>query len=150
MRPLLPPPIQALLTGTAMWASAHSFPQLQWQHPTIKMIALLCAGVGLAIEFTALIAFFKAKTTINPLTPQNTQHLLTNGLYRFSRNPMYLGLLLLLSGWALYLGNPINMIWLTIFIVVMTWLQIKPEESALKQLFGESYKQYCAHVRRWL
>jgi protein-S-isoprenylcysteine O-methyltransferase Ste14 len=98
----------------------------------------------------AIISFIKIKTTINPRPPKNTNQLVTAGLYRYSRNPMYLGLLFLLFGAALWLGNPANIFVLLLFLLFITLFQIKPEEEILCKNFGSDYRHYCEKVRRWL
>ncbi len=98
----------------------------------------------------AIISFIKTKTTINPRSPQNLHQLVPTGLYRFSRNPMYLGLFCLLLGSVICLGNPLNIFLLLIFLVVITLFQIRPEEKILNKKFGDTYQHYCRQVRSWL
>jgi protein-S-isoprenylcysteine O-methyltransferase Ste14 len=100
-------------------------------------------------DLTSLWAFLKVHTTINPLRPTQTQHLVTSGLYRYTRNPMYLGLGLMLFGWALYLGALSPFLLLPAFIWVITQMQILSEEAILQAKFGQVYKDYQQHVPRW-
>jgi len=97
----------------------------------------------------ALWQFYKAGTTIDPRKPDRTQVLETKGVYSFSRNPMYLALLLVLLAWGLWLGNAFNTILAAGFVSVMNKLQILPEETALQKKFGKTYGPYCIRVRRW-
>jgi protein-S-isoprenylcysteine O-methyltransferase Ste14 len=87
---------------------------------------------------------------VNPLKPDATTVLVTAGIYRFTRNPMYIGLTLTLLGWAAFLGNLLAFALLPLFVFYITQFQIKPEERALRSLFGSIYEDYCAKVRRWL
>lgn len=146
----LPPPAIALTTGLLMWLAADLAPTLAAEFPLKREIgiALLCAG--LFFDIAGFLAFRKARTTINPLQPANTSAMVTNGIYRVSRNPMYLGLLLNLSGWAVYLAHPLALLGLPLFAVTITRFQIAPEERVLGEKFGAEYAAYKNAVRRWL
>ena len=113
----------------------------------VASIVLLGAGlVGLA----GVRAFARAQTTFNPLAPERASRLVSGGICRFSRNPMYLALLLALLAWGLWLGNLPALALLPAFVLVLNRLQIQPEERALARLFGAEYEAYCRQVRRWL
>ena len=111
-------------------------------------IALLIAGVVLMAAAAA--ALVVAKTTINPLRPSRASRLVTGSVFRFSRNPIYLGDLLLLAAIAVWLGQFSNIMLLALFVVYIDRFQIRPEERALLMLFGAEYAAYCTKVRRWL
>jgi protein-S-isoprenylcysteine O-methyltransferase Ste14 len=111
------------------------------------MSALLILAFILGIA--ALVQFYNARTTIDPRKPDRTEVLETKGVYSFTRNPMYLALLLLLLAWGLWLGNAFNTLLAAGFVTVMNKLQIEPEERILLQKFGKAYGQYCIRVRRW-
>jgi protein-S-isoprenylcysteine O-methyltransferase Ste14 len=103
----IPPPLVALLVGAGMWALAQYTPRLELPITYRVVVGVVFAAVGIAIIVAGFVAFFRADTTIDPTRPQRTTALVTIGVYAFSRNPMYLGLLLLLVGWAVYLpGSP--------------------------------------------
>jgi protein-S-isoprenylcysteine O-methyltransferase Ste14 len=106
-------------------------------------------GMAMAIGLFALIQFFRMKTTVDPTRPKKASTLVTNGIYRFSRNPMYLALLMVLLAWGLYLGNAFNTLVAAAFVGYMNRFQISAEEKALAKLFGNAYQQYCVNVRRW-
>jgi protein-S-isoprenylcysteine O-methyltransferase Ste14 len=150
MRLLIPPPIQGLIFGVAMWQLARLLPQFAMSFPGDRYVAGAFIIVGLLIDLTAVLAFFAAKTTISPLKPQNTNSLVISGLYKISRNPMYLGMLMILTGWTIWLGNPLNAVLLAGFIAYITYAQIRPEETALHEKFGADYDDYCRRVRRWI
>ena len=150
MKPIIPPPVIGVATGFAMWLAAKSTPDLNFIVPAREWIAGAFAIVGLMIEGTAVSAFFREKTTINPLTPNKTQKLVIEGLYKYTRNPMYLGMLLLLTAWAVWLGNPLSLVFLASFVLLINEMQIKPEERALEEKFGEAYIDYKKRVRRWI
>ncbi len=105
--------------------------------------------LALLIGAVSLFQFFGSKTSIDPRSPSKVSTLVTGGLYQYSRNPMYLALLLLLLGWGLYLGNAFNTLLAAGFVYYMNTFQIIPEEEALTNLFGKQYQKYCVMVRRW-
>lgn len=113
-------------------------------------ILLPCSVLGIAIGSAAVYAFRRAKTTIHAERPNRTTKLVTIGVYRYSRNPMYLGLAVLLIAWAIALSNPRSLWGPVIFVVYITRFQILPEERALKRNFGTAYAEYLRSVRRWI
>lgn len=108
---------------------------------------LLC--VASIIATIALIQFFTSRTSIDPANPEKSSKLVTTGIYQYSRNPMYLALLMILLAWGLYLGNAFNTLTAAGFVYYMNAFQIIPEEKHLQKKFGGAYKQYCSLVRRW-
>ena len=154
MKPIIPPPVIGLLFAIAMWMLAKGAADLTEGYSIIlpgqAWAAAVIAGAGLTIDLVSIAAFFRRKTTVNPLTPSKTNALVVDGFYRFSRNPMYLGILMILTGWGLWLGNILNLALLALFIWVINELQIKPEEKALREKFGAAYEAYCKRVRRWI
>ena len=105
--------------------------------------------LALLIGTVSLFQFFSSKTSIDPRSPSKVSTLVTGGLYQYSRNPMYLALLLLLLGWGLYLGNAFNTLLAAGFVYYMNTFQIIPEEEVLTNMFGKEYQKYCVIVRRW-
>ena len=150
MKLKIPPPVQALLAALLMWLLDGRMPHLAVAIPGGELLVgffILCAVL---VDGAALVAFFRAKTTVNPMLPGKASALVTTGVYRFSRNPMYLGMLCLLTAWCLWLGNPLNLVVLVLFPLAITRFQIKPEEEVLVHLFGQEYRHYCQRVRRWI
>ena len=96
------------------------------------------------------MAFRRHKTTVNPFTPAKSSSLVATGIYRYSRNPMYLGLFLALLGWGAYLGNWASALLLPAFVAYMNRFQIHPEERVLTESFGPQFLAYARSVRRWL
>ncbi|MGO2387344.1 MAG: methyltransferase family protein, partial [Psychrobacter sp.] len=94
--------------------------------------------------------FKKAQTTVNPHTPEKSTNLVTSGIYRYTRNPMYLGLVLVLLGWAFYLSHLLPFMLVPVFMIYMTRFQIQPEEKMMAQKFGREYQVYLSRVRRWI
>ena len=105
--------------------------------------------IAVCIGIISLFQFFKSKTTVDPTNPSKASKLVSSGLYQYSRNPMYLGMLLMLLAWGLWLGNAFNVLLAAGFVAYMNKFQIIPEEEILANLFGKEYAQYCTLVRRW-
>jgi protein-S-isoprenylcysteine O-methyltransferase Ste14 len=146
----IPPPVVALLIGAAMWFASRFGPVLELPLP-VRTAALVVFGLlGGATAFAGNMAFRRAKTTVNPFRPQNATALVTSGIYRFTRNPMYLGLTLLLLGWALFLCSAWALAGPVLFVLYVGRFQIKPEEKILSAKFGAAYSEYVSRVRRWL
>ena len=150
MKPRIPPPVIALAAALLMEALHRWFPLAQWIFPPWLRLGALAAALGVAMSATAFRSFRRAHTTVNPLDPGKATQLVTDGVFGITRNPMYLGLLLVLAGWAVWLGSV--SVWLVppLFTVVTTYAQIVPEERALTQLFGEQYLKYQREVARWV
>lgn len=106
-------------------------------------------GLGSLVILISVIQFLIQKTTTDPLNPNKASKLVTNGIYNFTRNPMYLGMLLFLLAYGLKLGNAFNTLVAAGFVSYMNHFQIKPEEEALKKIFGQEYNIYCKLTRRW-
>ncbi len=150
MRPRIPPPIVMLLAAILMWVLDHWMPLGHWIEPPWNRLGALAGAVGIAIAVAAFARFRQAGTTVSPMDPSKASHLVTDGVFCFSRNPMYLGLVLLLIGWAVWLGSAGPWLIPPLFVIVITVVQIMPEEQALAQLFGEQYLSYRRSVARWI
>jgi protein-S-isoprenylcysteine O-methyltransferase Ste14 len=146
----IPPPVVALCTAGLMYAAAWLVPALDFGLPWRGTIAGTLAAIGVSFDVAGLAHFFRAKTTINPLDPGAASALVTRGVYRFSRNPMYLGLALLVAAWGIYLANIAALALVPLFVLYMNRFQIAPEERALRARFGADFQAYCERVRRWL
>lgn len=146
----IPPPLVAVLAGIAMWFAARVGPSVQLPLSVRIAAFVIIALVGGATAAAGDLAFRRAKTTINPLRPEKATALVTAGIYRFTRNPMYLGLALVLLGWAAFLGSLLALAGPIAFVLYIDRFQIAPEERVLLAKFGSAYAQYKARVRRWL
>jgi len=146
----IPPPLLALACALAMWLAARTFPSLALPLPWHPFGAGALLLAGAALDLCALFTFLRARTTINPLKPEATTQLVIVGLYRYSRNPMYVGLLLTLAGWAVWLANAAALPVLAVFVGWLNRFQIAPEERCLAERFGAQYAAYRRSVRRWL
>ena len=146
----IPPPVVALLVALAMWgASRRSIDPLLTELVRVPL-AIALAVIGAAFDLSGLVAFRRARTTVNPMRPQSTSSLVDRGVYRLTRNPMYVGLAFMLCGWAVYLWSWWALPGPFAFAAYIDRFQIVPEERALSALFGANYMAYKNRVRRWL
>jgi len=146
----IPPPIVALLIGAAMWFVSRSGPSLELPLFARAAAFIVIALVGGALAVAGDLEFRRASTTINPFKPESTTSLVTSGIYRFTRNPMYVGLTLGLVGWAAFLCSAWALAGPVAFVLYITRFQITPEERILAAKFGATYGDYALRVRRWL
>lgn len=146
----IPPPVVALLCAALAYGLADGLPQATLDGPLRLPLAVVLALCGLGCDMAGLWAFRRHRTTVNPLTPGKASAVVQDGIYRFTRNPMYVGMALLLTAWVAWLGAPLGLLALALFAAYITRFQILPEERALLAKFGADYAAYCARVRRWL
>ena len=146
----VPPPLVALLTGALMWLASRLVPATGFEFPARTEIAIGCAAVGVLIAVSGALTFRRAGTTVNPMKPDKAASLVVSGVFSFTRNPMYLGLLLALTAWGVYLSNAVAFLFLPAFVAYINRFQIVPEERALASLFGQQFADYKSRVRRWL
>lgn len=147
----LPPPIIALLFAILIILSSRVVPMPWAIAPHItQILAVALFVIGVCLDLESVLRFFKAKTTINPIKPANSKVLVTNGFYNITRNPMYLGMVFFLSAITVWMSALLGPVLIALFMILMTRGQIKHEEKALTEIFGEDYIEYCQHVRRWL
>lgn len=146
----VPPVAVAILTAAIMklletWFSGAGF--VSQHHSTLALLIFL---MGTIIGVAAVIEFLRKSTSLNPHKPQNASTLVNKGVYKFSRNPMYLALLLLLISWAFYLANFVAFLMLPVFVWYMNEFQIKPEEDSMREKFGAGFESYERRIRRWI
>jgi protein-S-isoprenylcysteine O-methyltransferase Ste14 len=150
MRTRIPPPLYALLTAGLMWLLDRYTPHLRFSGMLWIITGWGLTAIGIGLPLTAIIVFIRMRTTINPIHPERAGRLVTSGIFSISRNPMYLGLVFSLSGWAILLGSPICLVLVWAFVSVLTVVQIAPEEIALRKRFGTAYVEYSTQVNRWV
>jgi protein-S-isoprenylcysteine O-methyltransferase Ste14 len=146
----IPPPIVAIFTATVMWFAKDYAPTfyLAWSARNIAAGLVLCLAGYFGIAGT--LAFWRAKTTVNPLKPENSSSLVTSGVYRLTRNPMYVSFALILVAWMAYLSSIVLVAGPFFFVLYITRFQIQPEERILQGIFGEAFASYRQRTRRWL
>ena len=150
MRTLIPPPCYAILTAGVMWLIDRYTPQLRFGGAPWIIAGWSLTTVGIGMPLAAIIIFSQSRTTINPVHPERARQLVVSGPFGVSRNPMYLGLVFSLAGWAVLLGSPICLLLVWAFARLLVVVQIVPEEMALSEKFGNAYHQYKRQVNRWI
>jgi len=146
----VPPPASVLFIALLMWLISWTVPQLGFDFLGRVLFAGALALAGIIVAVSGVASFRRAKTTLNPMKPESSTSLVVSGVYKFTRNPMYLGFLLVLAGWAVFLSNLLAFLLLLAFILYMNRFQIEPEERALRSRFPAEFAAYECRVRRWL
>ena len=144
------PPVALLIIFAAVMAVLAYAVPASVSVPERLTVAVVLVVAGALVALAGVVAFRRHKTTVNPFTPEQSSSLVATGIYRFSRNPMYLGFLLALVGWCAYLANWVSALLLPVFVAYLNRFQIQPEERALKERFGQQFLAYSQSVRRWL
>ena len=145
----IPPLVVTLLFAGAIWLVARTG-LVRFSLSGQGFIAALLFGIGLAVAASGIYAFGQARTTVSPTRPEGASQLVTGGAYRVTRNPMYLGMALWLTAWAVLLGSFSGLVFVPLFALYLNRFQIAPEERVLVQKFGDTYRTYQTRVRRWL
>ncbi|MAM15233.1 MAG: hypothetical protein CMF90_06195 [Candidatus Marinimicrobia bacterium] len=148
MKKRIPPPLIAMLCVLIIFLSKSIFPSFVFSYKL--QLGIFVITIGFLLLIISIKSFIDNKTTINPLNLKKSTYLVTSGVFRFSRNPMYLGMLLFLLGTAIILNIIGGLIISILFIFYMNFFQIIPEEKALQNLFGKNYRNYRKTVRRWI
>lgn len=146
----IPPVVVGLVTAGLMWLVAQAMPEYGFDIPQRRLAAQVVAAAGFVVAVWGVVAFRRAGTTVNPMKPESSSSLVVTGIYAFTRNPMYLGLLLVLVAWAIDLTHPAAFLVLPLFVLYMNHFQIQPEERALAARFGPAFTEYAARVRCWI
>ena len=146
----IPPLALTLLAGAGAWVIAQAFPLLRFESARLLVVTTGLCLFGVGCSLLGVISFRRARTTVNPLTPSAATALVVSGIYRFTRNPMYLGFLFVLLGELASLGNPIALVVAPAFVIYLNRFQIAPEECALHERFGSEFITYTNRVPRWL
>lgn len=146
----IPPVFLVLVAFGLMRILANMTPSVEVSELVRSYLFLMFMLVGGVFAIAGVVVFKKARTTVNPTQPSNSSALVTSGVYRLTRNPMYLGFVLFLLGWGFYLANAVSFVVIVGFMAYMSKFQIQPEEQALEHTFGEAFVSYKQAVRRWL
>lgn len=145
----IPPVVVVLVIAGLMAFTAKLIPMEPWHFTDAKALAFALVMAGSFIAVAGVVAFRQAKTTANPMNPNASSALVASGIYRFTRNPMYLGFLLALAGWGVWLASLPALLWLVVYILFINRYQIIPEERILEEKFGDEFIFYRKKVRRW-
>ena len=144
----IPPPIVTLISGLIIFFSRQLFPE--YDSMIINVFSFIFLFLGLLVFFLAVASFKKYKTTVNPLQPSKASHLVISGIFRFTRNPMYLGMALILFSLSFKFNLLGGLIVTALFIMFITKFQIIPEEDAMLSLFRDEFEVYKENTRRWI
>ena len=144
----IPPLIVFIAVVILMRFVSLNFSYIVFKNDFFKIAGIIFAVVGLFIPLYGVYLFRKNKTTVDPINLDKTKELVTTGIYRYSRNPMYLGFFFVLFGWGLFLGDE-SIVLSFLFPFYLNWFQIRPEERELEKIFGVEYEAYKSQVGRW-
>jgi protein-S-isoprenylcysteine O-methyltransferase Ste14 len=146
----IPPLLLVLIVGAAMWGISSFTSPVPLDDTVRRIAASMIFVVGILFPVAGVVAFRRAKTTVDPRTPEASSALVSSGVYQYSRNPMYVGFALWLLAWGVFLGPGWGLLGVVFFVLYMNRFQISPEEQALRALFGDEFLAYEQRVRRWL
>ena len=146
----IPPLALFFLFSLLMYLAGWLTPDHAFDATFRTTLAALMLAASAVFGIGALLHFRTAGTTVNPLQPERSSALVTTGVFRLSRNPMYLALLLALVAWGLFLSNLYALALATLFVPYMNRFQIRPEEQAMESGFGDAFTAYCRRTRRWI
>lgn len=146
----IPPPILTIIALACVFFLAVKTSYAKLYFPGQVWIGYFIASLGLSLLLYAGLLFKRAKTTVNPFRPDTTSDIVDTGIYRITRNPMYLAMALVIFGVVIRMGSWLGLLPLGVFVIYITLFQIKPEEAALDSKFGQSYADYKERVRRWI
>lgn len=144
----IPPPIVTLFFGLCIYLSRPYFPE--FSSSLLNSMSVISFVVGISVFVAAVGSFKKQKTTVNPISIEKASSLVISGIFKYSRNPMYLGMSFILLGLAFKFNLIGGLLFTSIFMLFITIFQIKPEEVAMEKLFDQEWKDYTKNVRRWL
>ncbi|WP_436515823.1 methyltransferase family protein [Ekhidna sp. To15] len=150
MKLKIPPVVIFFLSIGLSFGSYYAFPQYAYSFDYQTLLSRVFLAIGVLTAFSGIISFRLKGTTVDPTKPDKASALVTGGIYSYTRNPMYLGMALVLIGGIIRIGSPIAVLGICFFVWYLTAFQIKPEEEALRKIFGQEYEVYCQSVRRWL
>jgi len=144
------PIVQVIIAMALMAAIQSTIPTFAYTLQLSNYISGSLVFIGIIIGFSAIYSFRKHQTTVNPSKPESSSTVVNSGIYHYSRNPMYVAMLLALLAYAFYLENLLAFVICGVFIWYISKYQIIPEERMLEKLFGQEYQHYCQQVRRWI
>lgn len=146
----IPPVAVTIIFAALMWLVSAVFPKVHLGNYFYAAAVVIFSAIGAVVATAGIISFRMAKTTVHPMKPDSATALVTSGIYSITRNPMYVGLLFLLTAWGFFIESAYSLLLLACFVLYMNKFQIEPEERVLKNIFGEAYESYVSRVRRWL
>ncbi|TRX53969.1 methyltransferase family protein [Thalassomonas sp. M1454] len=146
----IPPLVLVLIAALLMYFSPNPIVFFNLPLEVVYYLTRALCVLSVVIILSGIYCFKKANTTVDPTNPSKSSELVDFGIYKFTRNPMYLGFAVMLLAMAIKMQTLVALLWLLVFVLYMTRFQIKPEEQALNKIFGVAYVDYCQRVRRWV
>lgn len=146
----IPPIVQVIIIALFMWVLSVVTTTFSFHIPWKTQVATVLGILGIVISLFGVLAFQRAKTSADPRVPHQTTSLVSSGIYQLTRNPMYLGFVFVLLGWAVYLSQWLSFLLLPAFVLYINRFQISPEERFMLEKFGAEYSSYMSKVRRWI
>lgn len=146
----VPPLLLAGIAAAAIWGLSAMLPGIHLPLWFRLSAALLCVLLGLGVCVAGVLEFRRARTTVDPRKPESSASLVCSGIYAVTRNPMYVGFTLLLLALATFLASPWSLLIVAGFVLYLNRYQIRPEEQALTELFGQEFRDYQSRVNRWI
>jgi protein-S-isoprenylcysteine O-methyltransferase Ste14 len=146
----VPPLALCAVFAVVIVALGYFAPSANAPYPGHRIVAVALLLTGVAVALVGVAQFRKAKTSVNPMVPSRASSIVASGVFRISRNPMYVGMALALLGFSTWHSTLPGYILVPLFCLYMTKFQIKPEERALLAQFGSEFSAYMAKVRRWV
>ena len=144
----IPPPLVVLILVISTFFSSKKIDLIQI--PFQSLISIFILSIGILILLNPVLKFKKSKTTINPIKFKKVNKLVTSGIYKYSRNPMYLGLLMIVISSSIFYLNIYSILTPLFFYLWINRFQIKREEVFLEEKFGQEYLSYKTKTRRWI
>lgn len=144
----IPPPIVTFFFGLCIYLSRPYFPEFSFS--ILNSLSTISFVLGITVFATAVSSFKRQNTTVNPISIEKASSLVVNGVFKYSRNPMYLGMLFILLGLTFKFNLIGGLLFTSLFMIFISIFQIKPEEAAMEKLFDQEWKDYIKNVRRWL
>ena len=144
----IPPPIVTLFFGLCIYLTRPYFPEFSFS--ILNSLSTISFVLGITVFATAVSSFKRQNTTVNPISIEKASSLVVNGVFKYSRNPMYLGMLFILLGLTFKFNLIGGLLFTSLFMIFISKFQIKPEEAAMEKLFDQEWKDYIKNVRRWL
>lgn len=146
----VPPLVVAGIAAVGIWVLSVTLPGIDLPHWFRLYGSLLFLILGASVCIAGVVEFRRVQTTVDPRKPESSSSLVTSGVYTVTRNPMYLGFAFLLLALALYLASYWSLLIVAGFVIYLDQFQIRPEEKALAETFGQAFRNYQARVRRWI
>jgi protein-S-isoprenylcysteine O-methyltransferase Ste14 len=146
----IPPLALAVVVAVLMWLFAKCLPVIKVDRVFAGVVAACLAIGGVSCILVGVTQFRTSSTTVNPTRPDKAATLVTSGIYAHTRNPMYVGMAIMLLGWCVWLGSVYALTLPVAFVLYLNRFQIVPEEQALHARFGPEFLAYKRRVRRWL